>query len=37
MKDKVSDNYPRSVVTREAIKCDFSTLQKPNANLEVEQ
>lgn len=37
MKDKVTDNYPRSAVIREAIKCYSSTFQEPDANLEVEQ
>lgn len=37
MNEKVTDNYLRSAVTREAIKCDSSTFLEPDANLEVEQ
>lgn len=36
MKDKATDNYPRSAVIREAIKCDSSTFQEPDASLEAE-
>lgn len=35
MNDKVTDNYPRSAVTREDITCNSSTFQEPDANLEV--
>ncbi|XP_062429060.1 coiled-coil domain-containing protein 162-like [Rhea pennata] len=33
----VTDNYPRSAVTNTAIKCDSSTFQQPDPDLEVEE